>query len=63
MLAVFSLLLQELVEDIGIQQGKVVRPMRIVNPEQEEYCGLIQVGADGEWSCSFETEHVGSDIL
>lgn len=39
---------EELVDDIGILQGKVVRPMRIVNPEQEEYCGLIQVGADDD---------------
>jgi hypothetical protein len=38
---------KELVDDIGILQGKIVRPMRIVNPEQEEYCGLIQIGADG----------------
>jgi len=42
--------LQEMVENVGIQQGKVVRPMRIVNPDQEEYCGLIQVGADGKCS-------------
>lgn len=41
------IIVQELVDDIGILQGKIVRPMRIVNPEQEEYCGLIQVGADG----------------
>jgi len=39
-----------MVENVGIQQGKVVRPMRIVNPDQEEYCGLIQVGADGKCS-------------
>lgn len=39
---------EELVEDIGIQQGKIVRPMRIVNPDQEEYCGLIQVGDDDD---------------
>lgn len=48
---VFIIHLQELVEDIPIQQGKVVRPMRIVNPDQEEYCGLIQVGDDGESLC------------
>ena len=32
---------------LGIQQGKVVCPMRIVNPDQEQYSGLVQVGADG----------------
>ncbi len=26
-----------------IFQGKVVRPLRSVNPDQSEYCGLIQV--------------------
>lgn len=49
-------MLQELVDDIGIMQGKIVRPMRIVNPEQDEYCGLIQVGADGE-TVSFILSH------
>lgn len=32
--------------DKGILQGKVVRPMRIVDPEQEDYCGLVQVFFD-----------------
>ena len=26
-----------------------MRPMRIVNPDQEEYCGLIQVTTEGEY--------------
>ena len=34
--------------DIGLLEGKVVRPMRIVNPDQEEYSGIVQVGGDGE---------------
>lgn len=34
--------------------GKVVRPLRSVNPDQEEYCGLIQLckgegDGDGKW--------------
>lgn len=34
--------------DRGILQGKIIRPMRIVDPEQDEYCGLVQVGDEGE---------------
>ncbi len=26
-----------------VLNGKVVRPLRAVNPDQDEYCGLIQV--------------------
>ncbi|CAG2185296.1 Cold shock domain-containing protein E1 [Mytilus edulis] len=33
---------EEILRDKGQQQGKVLRPMRIVNPDQEEYCGLVQ---------------------
>jgi len=28
--------------------GKVVRPLRSVNPDQDEYCGLIQEEGVGE---------------
>ncbi|XP_033741037.1 cold shock domain-containing protein E1-like isoform X1 [Pecten maximus] len=34
---------EEILRDQGVLKGKIVRPMRIVNPEQEEYCGLVQV--------------------
>lgn len=39
---------EELVKGKGVLQGKIVRPMRIVNPDQEEYCGLVQIGAEEE---------------
>jgi len=29
-----------------VLHGRVVRPLRAVNPDQEEYCGLIQVKED-----------------
>ncbi|KAK3798016.1 hypothetical protein RRG08_034577 [Elysia crispata] len=32
----------EIVRDKGILQGCILRPMRIVNTDQEEYCGLVQ---------------------
>lgn len=38
---------KDVVEDLGIQQGKVIRPMRVVNPDQDDYPGLIQVGSTG----------------
>ena len=34
--------------------GKVVRPLRSVNPDQEDYCGLIQLckgEGDGDGKC------------
>ncbi|XP_005108011.1 cold shock domain-containing protein E1 [Aplysia californica] len=37
----------EVVRDKGTIQGRIVRPMRIVNTEQEEYSGLVQ-GTDEE---------------
>ena len=30
-----------------VLNGKVVRPLRSVNPDQEDYCGLIQVSEEG----------------
>ncbi|XP_052239321.1 cold shock domain-containing protein E1-like [Dreissena polymorpha] len=41
---------EDVVEELGIQQGKVIRPMRVVNPDQDDYPGLIQVGSteDGD---------------
>lgn len=33
---------EEIVREKGIIQGRIIRPMRIVNPEQEEYSGLVQ---------------------
>ncbi|XP_064602212.1 cold shock domain-containing protein E1-like [Liolophura sinensis] len=39
---------EEIQRDKGILQGKIIRPMRIVNPEQEEYAGLVQVGFDDD---------------
>ena len=29
-----------------VMNGKVVRPLRSVNPDQDEYCGLIQVKSE-----------------
>lgn len=37
---------EEILWDKGILQGKIVRPLRIVNPEQDDYSGLVQVGLD-----------------
>lgn len=34
---------EELVKGKGVLQGKIIRPMRIVDPNQEEYAGLIQL--------------------
>lgn len=43
-----SPLFQDILYDKGVLQGKVIRPMRIVNPDQDEYSGLVQVGGDGK---------------
>ncbi|XP_013412003.1 cold shock domain-containing protein E1-like [Lingula anatina] len=32
----------------GMKRGKIIRPMRIVNPDQDEYCGIVQVGTDDD---------------
>lgn len=34
-----------------VLNGTVIRPVRCFNPEQEEYCGLIQVTADETMEC------------
>ena len=31
----------------GLLDGKIMRCMRIINPEQDEYPGLVQCGVDG----------------
>ncbi|CAG5119485.1 unnamed protein product, partial [Candidula unifasciata] len=36
----------EIVRDKGTLQGRIIRPMRIVNTEQEEYSGLVQAMDD-----------------
>ncbi|XP_059172190.1 cold shock domain-containing protein E1-like [Physella acuta] len=36
----------ETVREKGTLQGRIIRPMRIVNTEQEEYCGLVQAMDD-----------------
>ncbi|ESO83947.1 hypothetical protein LOTGIDRAFT_108249 [Lottia gigantea] len=36
----------EIQRNMGVLQGRIKRPMRIVNPEQDEYCGLVQVGVE-----------------
>lgn len=43
-----SSIFQDILYDKGVLQGKVIRPMRIVNPDQDEYSGLVQVGGDGK---------------
>ena len=40
--------LQELVKGKGVLQGKIMRPMRIVDPNQEEYAGLIQLAVESK---------------
>lgn len=37
-------------EDVGpeVVDGKILRCMRIINPEQEDYPGIVQVGIDGK---------------
>lgn len=42
--------LEEILRDRGVLKGVIIRPMRIVNPEQEEYCGLVQVDAEEDGS-------------
>lgn len=37
---------EEILWDKGTLQGKIVRPLRIVNPDQDDYSGLVQVGLD-----------------
>ncbi|XP_041351705.1 cold shock domain-containing protein E1-like [Gigantopelta aegis] len=37
---------EEIVREKGVLQGRVVRPMRIVNPDQEEYSGLVEIICD-----------------
>lgn len=39
---------EDILYDKGVLQGKVIRPMRIVNPDQDEYSGLVQVGGDDD---------------
>ncbi len=36
-------------EDVSheVIDGKILRCMRIINPDQEEYPGIVQVGIDG----------------
>ena len=41
-------LFQELVKGKGALQGKIIRPMRIVDPNQEEYAGLIQLTVESK---------------
>ena len=43
-----------------VLNGKVVRPLRSVNPDQEDYCGLIQVAEEGTskyWPCYIMSLH------
>jgi len=37
-----------------VLNGKVVRPLRSVNPDQEDYCGLIQVAEEGTIVAEYE---------
>ncbi|KAK6169090.1 hypothetical protein SNE40_020210 [Patella caerulea] len=36
----------EIQRELGQLQGRIIRPMRIVNPDQDEYSGLVQVGEE-----------------
>ena len=38
---------QEIIRERGTIQGRIIRPMRIVNTEQEEYSGLVQATDEG----------------
>ena len=46
------LYVQEILYTKGVVQGKIVRPMRIVDPEQDDYCGLVQAGIECESTLS-----------
>lgn len=37
----------------NICEGKVVRPLRSSNPEQEEYAGIVQVTTEGKNVCLY----------
>ncbi|KAL3882334.1 hypothetical protein ACJMK2_028687 [Sinanodonta woodiana] len=39
---------EEILREKGVVLGKIIRPMRIVNPDQEEYSGLVQVGTEDD---------------
>lgn len=39
---------EEILREKGQFQGKIIRPMRIVNPDQEEYSGLVQLYKDDD---------------
>lgn len=36
--------------DAAVNRGKVIRPLRSVDPSQTEYQGLIEVLEEGRWS-------------
>lgn len=47
--AVFPLTVNGIGEDVGatVMMGKVIRPLRSVDPSQTEYQGLIEVTEEG----------------
>lgn len=54
---------EEILYNKGLIQGKIVRPMRIVDPDQEDYCGLVQVGIELEEGETPETYPYGITSL
>ena len=32
----------------GVVDGKIIRCMRIINPDQDDYPGIVQVGIEGK---------------
>lgn len=57
----FPLLVNGIGEDVGgtVMTGKVIRPIRSVDPSQTEYQGLIELLEEGLSACdsSFKVHH------
>ncbi|KAK7108802.1 cold shock domain-containing protein E1-like [Littorina saxatilis] len=54
---------EEILYTKGTVQGRIIRPMRIVDPEQDEYCGLVQAGIELEEGETPETYPYGITSL
>jgi hypothetical protein len=51
-------------EDVlpGFLEGRIIRPMRIINPDQDDYPGLVQVGLEGTCMCILFNYYIGVDL-
>ena len=58
----FSCFVQEVLP--GVLDGKIIRCMRIINPDQDEYPGLVQVGKEeDEGNNSNELIHMNINVI